>query len=564
MGASLSKKARDNIHGCKRDGGVELNLSDCEIRKVNRSILRLKLLVCLNLSMNYLQSLPSFISNLKDLEELNVESNEIEELPSALLSLKDLRILNAIANKLDKLPGPIARWGKLEVLEVGHNNIQELPEDFDQMKSLKTLNYSYNNLREIPDKVWKVTTIQVLDVSGNQLSYLPESVTSLKQLKVLRIGNNKMELLPTFVATFRDLEEINCCGNTFKTLPDELCTLNNLKVLDASSNQLNHIDNLDFRGLAELLELNLSRNGMDRFNSTIGHCQKLKFLDLSDNNLEKLPHQVGWCGDSLRKLYLDNNKFFHLPGEISFLNPALDVRVSGCPLKYPFDILHKQGPQGLGDNLKQYIKAYPMFCTPSGDGMSETTCGKPTEFLMEAFDKKEQPRVNGGDKFAGVMIQLDPEADQEPARVDIVFKDNRNGTYGCFYNARVSGNYEMTLTENGDPVRGSPYNSYVNPDVTVAYNSTARGPGLQMGQVGCTSQFELIARDRFSNQQDHGGDPFMVAITGGSEPRCVMEDRGDGSYLVQYSPGWADVYQVQIFLNGEPIQGSPFVVQVPG
>ena len=57
-----------------------------------------------------------------------------------------------------------------------------------------------------------------------------------------------------------------------------------------------------------------------------------------------------------------------------------------------------------------------------GEGLTSSFAGKPTSFEVEGFDKRGQPRVNGGDKYSGEMLQLDPEPGKEPARVELIFK----------------------------------------------------------------------------------------------------------------------------------------------
>jgi hypothetical protein len=98
--------------------GTELNLSDCEIRKLGsfKSIVRLKLLVRLNLSHNYLQGMPPTVKKLVNLEELDISYNEIHVLPWELYQLTNLRVLITEGNGITALPAPaISRLVKLEV-----------------------------------------------------------------------------------------------------------------------------------------------------------------------------------------------------------------------------------------------------------------------------------------------------------------------------------------------------------------------------------------------------------------------------------------------------------------
>lgn len=562
MGTSLSKKARDNIYTCRRDGGLDLNLSDCEIRHLSNKIVRLKLLVKLDVSKNYLQSLPPSLAQLKDLEEFDCSENEITSFPSQLLKLRDLKSLVVSYNKLTSLPGPIASLSSLTKLHISYNSIPKLPDDFASLApTLQEFAYGGNAIAELPDSLWELVNLTDLDVSQNTLSFVPDNILALTALKKLNIAGNQIAVAPQVIAKITSLTHINISSNKFVTLPDEFCSLPSLEVLKADNNQLLNVENYNFKNLPNLKELTLSQNQLTHFNGTIGHCQQLRLLDLSQNNISYLEHQVGWLGDSLRKLILCDNNLKQLPGEISFLNPAIKLELRGNPLLYPFDILLERGPEAIQDGLRPYIKAYPPNCVAFGEGLTSSFAGKPTSFEVEGFDKRGQPRVNGGDKYSGEMLQLDPEPGKEPARVELIFKDNNDGTYTGFYNCQVAGNYLIKIYESGDPIKGT-WNCYIAPDVTNPQFCTAEGPGLVMGAVGLTSEFTIHARDRFGNQQDHGGEPFVVVVQGGSQPRPIIQDNQDGSYHVQFNPGWPAVYAIHVMYNGTPIPGSPVSINI--
>jgi hypothetical protein len=80
---------------------------------------RLKLLVRLNLSHNYLQGMPPTVKKLVNLEELDISYNEIHVLPWELYQLTNLRVLITEGNGITTLPTPaISRLVKLEVRSI--------------------------------------------------------------------------------------------------------------------------------------------------------------------------------------------------------------------------------------------------------------------------------------------------------------------------------------------------------------------------------------------------------------------------------------------------------------
>ncbi len=58
-----------------------------------------------------------------------------------------------------------------------------------------------------------------------------------------------------------------------------------------------------------------------------------------------------------------------------------------------------------------------------------------------------------------------------------------------------------------------------------------------------------------------GGANIKVDIFGGSSPVAKVVDNQDGSYTITYTPGWADTYHVEVYLNGAKLDGSPFSIK---
>lgn len=78
--------------------------------------MKLKLLVRLDLSHNYLQGMPPTVKKLINLEEFNISYNDIHDIPWELYQLANLRVLLAEGNGITQLPTPaISRLTKLEV-----------------------------------------------------------------------------------------------------------------------------------------------------------------------------------------------------------------------------------------------------------------------------------------------------------------------------------------------------------------------------------------------------------------------------------------------------------------
>ena len=87
----MSKKVATRVQTCKKGGGKELILDDCDIfDKMPEKLLSLSGLVKLDLSHNHLTSLSSNIGKLSKLEHFDFSYNEVEKLPSSITKLTKL------------------------------------------------------------------------------------------------------------------------------------------------------------------------------------------------------------------------------------------------------------------------------------------------------------------------------------------------------------------------------------------------------------------------------------------------------------------------------------------
>lgn len=99
---------------------------------------------------------------------------------------------------------------------------------------------------------------------------------------------------------------------------------------------------------------------------------------------------------------------------------------------------------------------------------------------------------------------------------------------------------------------------------TVAANSIAYGPGLEPGNLDTEpAHFTIEARDKNGVRRNEGGDPFVVEVMGPTGPvPCDVVDNGDGTYAVTYNPEDAGRHDIAVTLEGKPIKGSTFRVDI--
>jgi hypothetical protein len=92
-------------------------------------------------------------------------------------------------------------------------------------------------------------------------------------------------------------------------------------------------------------------------------------------------------------------------------------------------------------------------------------------------------------------------------------------------------------------------------------NTTAHVPN---GRPLRITTIKITTEDAFGNRLTQGGyaGQFLVTVSGANQATPNVTDNGDGTYTASYLSVFKGNDQIDITLNGVPIQGSPFTSQV--
>ncbi|KAL9984426.1 hypothetical protein ACROYT_G006715 [Oculina patagonica] len=93
--------------------------------------------------------------------------------------------------------------------------------------------------------------------------------------------------------------------------------------------------------------------------------------------------------------------------------------------------------------------------------------------------------------------------------------------------------------------------------------SVAEGKGLKEAELDVETNFTITTRDTEGNQSYDEKDQVAVKIcfsTG--EDEGEIDDCKDGKYTVRYKPNNVAVHEIAVEVNGKPLTGSPWSVQV--
>ena len=96
--------------------------------------------------------------------------------------------------------------------------------------------------------------------------------------------------------------------------------------------------------------------------------------------------------------------------------------------------------------------------------------------------------------------------------------------------------------------------------------SLAEGKGLKEAELGTETNFTITTRDSEGNQFYDEQDQVTVRIqvVTGEDEQIKIEDCKDGNYTVRYKPKSVGLHDITVEVNGKPLTGSHWSVQVTG
>lgn len=116
----------------------------------------------------------------------------------------------------------------------------------------------------------------------------------------------------------------------------------------------------------------------------------------------------------------------------------------------------------------------------------------------------------------------------------------------------------------GQYIGGSPYTMIVSHTTASVIGSTASGPGLMNATVGVAAYFTLTVRDPYDNVlRDSNLSPSITLLLDRSPNAATsIWNYQNGSYLMEYVPTLSGWNLISVFINGNRIRSSPFMVYI--
>uniref|UniRef100_A0A4W5P6G1 Protein scribble homolog n=1 Tax=Hucho hucho TaxID=62062 RepID=A0A4W5P6G1_9TELE len=178
----------------------ELWLDRNQLSSLPLELGNLQRLVCLDVSENRLEELPSELSGLLSLTDLLLTHNLLEVVPDSIGSLKQLSILKVDQNRLTHLSDSIGECENLTELVLTENLLQTLPRSLGKLKKLTNLNVDRNRLGDVPDELGGCASLNVLSLRDNRVAKLPAELADATELHVLDVAGNRLQNLPFALA----------------------------------------------------------------------------------------------------------------------------------------------------------------------------------------------------------------------------------------------------------------------------------------------------------------------------------------------------------------------------
>lgn len=130
-------------------------------------------------------------------------------------------------------------------------------------------------------------SLEILDLSGNLLDELPDELPRLTKLRVIFCSNNRFTRLPKVLGRLPQLTMIGFKANRIRVVsPDSLPP--KLRWLILTDNDLEELPN-EIGRCSELQKLMLAGNRLRHLPSSLANCRGLELLRIAENNLSELP-----------------------------------------------------------------------------------------------------------------------------------------------------------------------------------------------------------------------------------------------------------------------------------
>ncbi|XP_048410179.1 leucine-rich repeat serine/threonine-protein kinase 2 isoform X2 [Stegostoma tigrinum] len=385
---------------------LDLSANDLEhLNSINHTCCiapHLEQLQKMDLSQNTLTSFSQHLcSILKCLTDLDMSNNKFTSFPSCVLEMQSIMSLDISRNNIGHSLTLNSTCPTLKKLNLSQNQLSTFPDSLDKAtENLQELLIKGNKIRTLVSSLC-LAELNLLDLSQNCISNIPDMfLTQCSKLDTFRVSENHLSTLsglPSKITT------IDLASNKFDRVPEAVLKLQHLRSVNLSHNNLSKLPGPLLWESSSLRELIFSHNQISVLDLSEGVSKwsRLEKLNLNNNMLKELPPQIGLL-ENMTSLLLSNNPDLRsLPNEMGKLHKLWELELQGLFLD--LDLKHvgsrtKDIIRFLHQRLKKAVPYYRMKLMIVGNAGS----GKTT--LLQQLMKCKQP--NSGLEKATIGIDV--------------------------------------------------------------------------------------------------------------------------------------------------------------
>ena len=148
--------------------------------------------------------------------------------------------------------------------------------------------------------------------------------------------------------------------------------------------------------------------------------------------------------------------------------------------------------------------ACALMCEADGEHLHQGLLQRPSHFCVHVRDANGQRLRKGGDRLRVTA--------RGPGQLRPSVTDCGNGRYDVSYLATLSGSYQLAITCNNVPVRGSPFSVLIEPGCAHAPSCTIDAADLAEVVAGERARFTVRAYDESGRPKIMGGETFEALL----------------------------------------------------
>jgi Leucine-rich repeat (LRR) protein len=166
MGDDFLNKFEEDTIQLSESGAIDARNKSWTV--VNSYIFKFGMnLIVLDISNNYISSLPKEIGSLLFLRDLRASFNLLSRLPTEIGKCRSLRRLILNGNRLEFLCEEVGQLHLLEELVLSENFLEEIPPTIPLLHSLRVLKLQANHLKSLPLTIANMVTLEDIDCTNN-------------------------------------------------------------------------------------------------------------------------------------------------------------------------------------------------------------------------------------------------------------------------------------------------------------------------------------------------------------------------------------------------------------